>query len=312
MSGVREDLIKLYSSGTVEYVHKSEAYQKLCRDNEGDRTFDAERNLIEDVRFKIDWLMENSTSYREQVQCALRFLRRLETEEKKKLSRRLVLNSYASKWSDNARRYFEEKSEFLIDAKDYFLSFTNRNPNRPNQNDMNRNHRNFIRDSLGGEAYNHADLSNCNLVAETVHYHLRNLSWDGFYYPSHEENNQDVKEKLCRNCIRSLAFVQLVQAAMFRYIPDSPNWCFFEYDLALKQDSNCVLFVQIEEDIREEGIHACFNDWYQHFKNKDSLKLKQTRNRSQGVIDENRSKIRKELSEQIKKAVDRIYCAIPD
>lgn len=312
MNGVHEDLIKLYSSGPVERVHGSEAYQKLCCDNEGDRTFDAERNLIESVRSKIDQLMKNSTSYREQVQCALRLLRWLETEEKKRLSRRLVLNSYASKWSDNARLYFEQKSLLMIDAKDYFLSFTNRNPNRPNQNDVNRNHRHFIRDSLGGKAYDHADLSNCNLVAETVHYHLRNLSLDGFYYPSHKENNQDVKEKLCKNCIGSLAFVQLVQAAMFRYIPESPNWCFFEYDLAHKQDSECVLFVQIEEDIREGGIPACFNDWYQDFKNQDSLKLKQTRNRTHEVIDNNRRAIREILSKQIEDAVNRIYRAIPD
>lgn len=312
MNSIREDLIKLYSNGPVELVHDSEVYQKLCRDNEGDRTFDAERNLIESVRSQIDRLMENSTSYREQVQLALRLLRRLETDKKKRLSRRLVLNSYASKWSDNARQYFEQKSLFMIDAKDYFLSFTNRNPNKPNQNDVNRNHRHFIRDSLGGPAYDRADLINCNLVAETIHYHLRNRSFDGFFYPSHEENNQDVKEKLDKHCIHSLAFVQLVQAAMFRYIPESQNWCSYEYNLAYNQESKHVLFVQIEEDIREEGIHAIFDDWYQYFAKRDSLKLQQTRNRSTVVIEENRRAIRGKLSEQIEDAVKRIYRAIPD
>lgn len=312
MNSVREDLIELYSNGPIERVHDSEVYQKLCRDNEGDRTFDAERYLIESVRSQIDQFMENSTSYREQVQGALRLLRRLETYEKKRLSRRLVLNSYASKWSDNARQYFEQKSLFMIDAKDYFLSFTNRNPNKPNQNDMNRNHRHFIRDSLGVKAYDSADLINCNLVAQTIHYHLKSLLYDGFFYPSHEENNQDVEEKLCRHCIRSLAFVQLVQAAMFQYIPESQNWCFYEYNLAHKQDSKHVLFVQIEEDIREEGIHAVFDDWYQDFAKRDSLKLQQTWNRSTRVIGENRRAIRKKLSKQIEDAFSRIYRAIPD
>ena len=312
MSGIREQLIKLYSSGNVEHVHGTDAYQKLCRDNVDDRTFDAERNLIEGLRSRIDRMLQSSASYREQVQCALRLLRRLETEDKKRIARTLSLNFYGPKWSGNARQYFEKMSLFLIHARDYFLSFTNRNPGRPNQNEMNRYHRHFIRDSLGGEAYDCADLCKCNLVAETVHYHLKNRLLDGFYYPMHEGNNQNVKEKLSKNCEGSLSFVQLVQAAMFRHIPKSPNWCFFEYDLTRRLDPRRVLYVQIEADIREDGIHADFDGWYKDFAKRDSLKLEGTRNRTQKVIDKNRRIIRKELSKQIEDALERIYRAIPD
>lgn len=311
---IQEDLIELFSRGPIDSVYDSDDYQKLCHANVEDPTFNELRNKIEEIRHKLDDHMNKSKSYREQVQNALRLLRRLEKDEKK-ISRTLVLNmlnTKALKWSIEARKYYEEKSEFMIDAVDYFLSFTNRNPGSPDQNDINRNHQHFICQSLGCE-YN--PKINCNLVAKTVHYHLSNRLFSGFYYPQHEGNNDDVKEKLSKNCIGSLAFVQLIQAAMFKNICGSPNWCFFEYNLAYGEDPKRILFVQIEEDIREDGIDAAFDGWYQNFVNKDSIKLRSTWKHSddlEEVIYENRHLIRDKLSQQIEEAVNRIYLAIPE
>lgn len=312
MSDIHQQLITLYSEAPVKQVHASKIYQKLRQQNEGDHTFDKENNLIEMTRSAIDELFSESASYREQVHLALRFLRRPDTEEKKKLARTLILNSYASKWSPKQRRYFKRMSLLMIYGYDYFLSFTSRNLNAGKQNQINTAHLHFIRNALGGAFYDQADLTKTNLVAESVHYHLTDLPLRGFYYPAHENDNDVVKRKLTRNAKRSLAFVQLIQGAMFAFIPKSPNWCFFEYMKVHKRHTKRILFVQIQPSILEETVAKDFDRWYKYYTNKDSLKLQETRACVDSVINDNVNKIRENLRNQIRTAVDQIYLAIPD
>jgi hypothetical protein len=87
----------------------------------------------------------------------------------------------------------------IMQARHYFLSFTNRNPGKPNLNQVNGNHQFFIIDSLGRSAYDGANLSERNLLAEAINHLLRNdAQLDGFYYPKHEEDNVYCGEKATR------------------------------------------------------------------------------------------------------------------
>src|SRR5436305_7952365 len=118
--------------GPVEEVHTSAAYRGLCSTHQTDQAFDVERNRIEELRVKVDKFFEDR-SYQEQVEFGLRVLLRLE-KTKQEACRELILLSYGSLWSEAQRSYFEGKALFMMQAKDYFLSFTNRNPNKPNHN----------------------------------------------------------------------------------------------------------------------------------------------------------------------------------
>lgn len=314
MTALRKRLLELYSKGPIEKAHASDAYQELLNEHEGDRPFDGERNLIQELRSLVDLHLGNKEFYRLQIEFALRLLRRLDTRERKETCRTLILMSeYAKRWEAIPLRYFEQSSLVLIEAVDYFLSFTSRNPSKPNQNEVNRLHKHFIIDSIGQRAYDQADLSERNLVAEAVHYHLGNRLFQGFYFPNHVGDNTVVEEKIRTNCIKALAFVQLMQAAIFSNKPGSQNWCFFEYDLVRKKDADRILFVQIEEGIRADKIEIAFDEWYKTFAAvKDPLRLDETRWDGPEAIDGNRKKIREKLVEQIERAENRIYLEIPN
>jgi hypothetical protein len=311
MSSITDQLLDLYCSGPIERVHASEAYQNLYALHEGERTFYVERNKFEELRIQVDRFLQSTGSHREQVEFALRLLRRLDTPDKKEIGRKLILGSYALLWPPPLKTFFEDKSAVIMNAKDYFLSFTNRNPNNPHQNEINIRHKFFIRDSLGEKSYDRANLSTQNLLAETVRYHLKKRHYDGFYYPEHEGDNTIVKEKLTKNCLNALAFVQLVQAAMFRDNSPSPNWCFFEYDLASKNNPDGILFIKVEDNIREPGVHLGFSEWYEFYTENDALLLEPTARWNSAKIDNNISAIEEKLASQIDRSINRIYLSIP-
>jgi len=49
ISPLQDTLIGLYAQGSVEAVHALQEYQDLCRNNKDNRTFDAERAVVEEM-----------------------------------------------------------------------------------------------------------------------------------------------------------------------------------------------------------------------------------------------------------------------
>jgi hypothetical protein len=314
MTDLQRRLVELYATGPVEGVHITSAYQALCREHEGDRAFDGEREMIENLRIEVEDWIGKRTSYREQIEFGLRLLAKLPKPPKpeQEICRELILRIYGRRWEAMPRAYFEEKSLFIAKANAYFLSFTNRNPGRPNLNQVNRNHEWFIKDVLGQDAYDRADRSEQNLLAEAVHYLLTNRRLVGFYYPKHLGDNTEVEAKLRDNCTRAFAFVQLVQDEIFRYFEGARNWCHFEYGVARDTGADRILFLQVDQDIREGDIFHDFDPWYRMFASKDPLRLRWTRWQDPAVIDENFEMIRNTLTEQIDRSIKRVYEGIPN
>jgi hypothetical protein len=311
MTQLQTRLVELYSMGPIEKVHASPTYQKLCQDHEGDRAFDGERNMVESLRIRIDDWLESRESYQKQVEFGLRLFRKLKPLERE-ACRELILLTYGKRWEVAHRSYFEEKSVFMSNASDYFLSFTNRNPNKPGLNLVNRNHQFFIIDVLGSPRYDSADRSQENLVAEAINSLLKGRGFNGFYYPKHAEDNTEVETKLRENCARALAFVQLVQEDIFRYYEGSHNWCYFEYEVARCTGADRILFVQLDPEIRAEGIFIDFEPWFKLFSQRqDALKLGWTRWQIPAAIDENFEKVRVNLANQIERSRDQIYLGVP-
>ncbi|HWN44086.1 MAG TPA: hypothetical protein VNW71_17815 [Thermoanaerobaculia bacterium] len=312
MTELQKRLVQLYANGPVDKVHELAAYQQLCRKHENDNAFDGERETIENLRVMIDDWIGKQKSYRDQIEIGLRLIQKLSKPEQKEICRELTLHSYGERWSGEQRAYFENKSLFITGASDYFLSFTNRNPNRPNLNLINRNHQFFIIDVLGQEAYDRADRSARNLVAEAIHDLLRSRRLTGFFYPEHLGDNTQIEVKLRDNCTRAFAFVQLVQEEIFRFSHQSKNWCHFEYAVAQETGADRILFVQLDEEIRKQGISHEFETWFQGFTKQDALKLRWTRWHEPAAIDENFEKVSRKLTEQIDRSIERVYSGIPN
>lgn len=313
MNELRRRLVDLYSGGPVTEVQSSSAYQDLLTEHKGDRVFDAERDMVQESREWVDKRLSNKPSYKDQVASALRLLRTSKKPEQTEACRELVLQTYGTRWDANQRKYFEDKSLVIMEAWDYFLSFTNHNPARGQLNQVNKNYKYFIRKSMQRGEFERANLSERNWLAHTVDYLLRTESnLNGFYYPEHEGDNAIVEEKLRTNCLKALAFVQLVQRDIFHYNADGyPNWCFFEYEVVRQQSADRILFVQVDQNIPAETFNPAFDDWYAAFKARDPVKLTTTPTYREAVILENERKIT-DLAEQIQSAVDRIYLEIPD
>ena len=245
------------------------------------------------------------------MEFALRLVTGLYDPGEREICRELVLRLYGAAWDEKLRQFFEQQSLRLPESYHYFLSFTNRNPNKPSLNQVNRNHKFFIIDTLGQPAYAKADLSARNLLADVVHYLLRTCQRKGFFYPEHEGDNQVVEKKLRDSCERALAFVQLVQAEMFQSYDETPNWCHFEYNVVQKRCTD-IMFVQIDDKIDGSYVNVGLEPWYEAFAAKDSLRLDWTRWHDRRRIDENVKKISGLLAEQIGRAVERAYKGAPE
>jgi hypothetical protein len=329
MNEIREELLKVYSQSPVKEVieepgiilkriHDSDEYQALLKKYQGE-VFNWERDTMQEAREVIDEQLapnpEGSKSAKQKVEMALRLFRRSEVPEKKEVWRALILVTYAKDWSEPQQKYFTEVSLRLINAVNYFLSFTNRNPALPNMNLINRTHKYFIMDAIGRKEYGRADLSTKNMLAETVQYYLKNTDLSGFYYPEHFGNNAIVEDKLKENCLSALAFVQLVQSAMFRYDAATPNWCFKEYGWANNVGTEHILFVQIEKTISNNALAPRFGGWYAALQAKDPLRLQESRWQGRQPIDENVNALTDgptSLVSQIRRAENKIYTDIPD
>jgi hypothetical protein len=312
MTNLQSCLIELYARGPVDAVHALPDYVALCAAHEHDAAFHGERLRVQRLRAALDEWLGQRQSYSSQVEFALRLLwGPLKRAVERELCRELTLQSYGQKWAIAQREYFERTADELIAATHYFLSFTNRNPGRPALNLINRRHRHFIIEVLGQRLYEEADLSEDNLVAKAVHHLLRNRSLEGFYYPAHEENNEVVKEKLRAECLRALAFVQLVQQEMFRLYRESPNWCWWEYRTASEADPERLVFVRLEESIASEEIALDMQVWFDAVEATDAVKLSPTPHHEPGTIDANFDKIEKNLSNQVRQRLNRLFLSVP-
>jgi hypothetical protein len=311
ISSLQETLLGLFALGSVEQVHSLPAYQELCRIHEKNRTFDAERAGVEEVRAYLDDSLSYPGTARQEVDRALRLIWSLQNPTKQELYRELVLRASGSAWQSQHRAYFEQKSMVLMQSQHFFLSFTNRNAGRPNQNLVNANHKEFIKWVIGKPMYESANKSEENLLAEAIYQLLVKGSLKGFYFRKHKEDNQQVEEKLKKGCNESLSFVQLVQGETFQRNAQLPqNWCFFEYSVVKASDIP-VVFVQVEDDIPNANIYVDFHDWYTEFQTRASIKLTRTPFYKPTLIDENLEKI-KSLGKQVSQSLDRIYQGAPN
>lgn len=311
---MREDLIELYAGASIAEVHASAAYQKLCEVNAGNAAFHAERSRVEEARQNLDAHVALGEGSKQQVADTLRLLRRLkQRSEQQEIVMALARRLFGGGWTRAQEKYYERWAPFVVGARDYFLSFTSRNPASPRaQNQINRLHRYFIREILGRDRFNELNPITVNALAEAVHYLLRNKQLQGYYYPEHEDDGTVVRSKLQHECANSFAFVQLVQNEMFQFYATSPNWCEFEYNQAKDTDRERVLFVQIEVPINAGAVAINFTDWHQDFSDRGNVVLDQTVRYVTRTIDDNDKRISAKLADQIKRTEEAIYGGVPD
>ncbi|HWM26258.1 MAG TPA: hypothetical protein VNP98_15695 [Chthoniobacterales bacterium] len=311
MTDLQEELIAVYAKGSVDEVHASPEYAKFYDTNKGKPGFAAERGLVEEMRSRVDATLSAGQNVRDLVATALSIIWNLRKDKERNVYRELILEAMAPVWETKQRDYFKEKSLTLIAAREYFLSFTSRNLGYPNQNVINANHREFIKEAIGSNRYESADLGKENLLAAAIDHLLRsNRRLDGFFFPKHLGDNKLVEKKLLENCEQALSFVQLIQEEIFRFTDPVRNWCFFEFN-AVSGSNKPLIFVQVEEKIDGADLYVDYGKWFTAFSARDPIKLVDTRWADRKPIESNLASIR-DLGDQILQSLHAIYASVPD
>jgi len=311
MTDLQEKLIAVYAKGVVDDVHASPEYASLCAANKDNPAFTAERSLVEEMRSRVDATLSAGQNVRDLVATALSIIWNLRKNKERNVYRKLILQTLAPVWETKQRDYFTKKSLTLIAAREYFLSFTSRNLGYPNQNVINANHREFIKEAIGSNRYESADKGKENLLAAAVDHLLRsNRRLDGFFFPKHLGDNKVVEKKLLENCEQALSFVQLIHEEIFRFTDPLQNWCFFEFN-TVSGLNKPLIFVQVEENIDGANLYDDYRKWFTAFSARDPIKLVDTRWADRKPIESNLASVR-DLGDQILQSLHAVYANVPD
>jgi hypothetical protein len=314
MNEILDALITLYAEHGVEGVREEQAFQLLCDEHAGEGDFRATLHRVRDLQEQLERALSNQP-YQRQVAVALEMFNTFRREkDKQAICLELIRRRYFENWSPKQREYFEDSSRKLADWRDYFLSFTSFNPTEGQVSFVNNQHRILIRHGFG-QSFRPPDTVKKNLLAQLLHYLLKNKPLDGFYYPEHTSDTQ-VEKKLINEAGRSFAFVQVLQSVMFDR-DTWPNFCQIEYDAAASDDSKTFVFVMAEKRggfISGNSVDNRLQAWHGAVMAQPSLELEPTplpTRTTNDVIATNLDEIQKGVVEQVELARRSLFTNVP-
>lgn len=314
MPDIRQQLIDLYGRHKADEVGNDPAFQDLCKENEEDLAFDGVRHRIEEMKRNLEAMVGAQRAYQDQVKWSLKVINQTPVGAEREETVELVRQAYSNKWRNAQKQYFEDGCKMLETWRDFFLSFTSRNPTREHVNAINANHRHFIEDVIPG-TYENSDVKNANLLAEALYYLLRNRQLRGFYYPKHEQDNQVVEDKLREGCRNTFSFVQLIQNQMF---VTYPNYCHFEYEQVTGNppvigDRKLVFVLgeSYEDLIRDYNVHIRLRRWYKDVETRAAVKIQYTRRANLDIIDQNYDSIKVNVLQKVEEAKATLFDNVP-
>jgi hypothetical protein len=311
MNEITAQLVGLYATHGTDGVKTDPAFSALCDAHEGEAGFHVTRRHVENAQAALQRDVDPHT-YAGQVEFALRTLNSFKQEDEREILRELVYARYFPSWSVNQRRYFDWAAERL-GWQDYFLSFTSFNPTADEINVVNGTHRYLIRDQTPYAWEDRQAHRTTNLLANLLDHLLRNRQLRGFYYKRHEGDSSEVVTKLRTNAQQSLAFVQLLQSAMFVKEPP-PNFCHMEYELSVADESKTLIFVSAEplaSFITRGNVNNRLHGWYDDVVSRDPLELVGTPRWAPATIDANLEGIREHVVETVQAARERLFAGVP-
>jgi hypothetical protein len=297
-----DELIEIYGRRQTDDVASDQDYVRLCKKNDGDSFFHADRLRIELIKRKLESQVGIQKTRQHQVKFALKLFHRLvgSKVQEDHICNRLTLLSYYPKWTDKQKAYFDEKCALISTKLDYFLSFTQRNQSVAG-NPINSYHRYLIQ-SLG---LRDPKDDATNELARMLDVLLRIHQYRGFFFPAHEGDSQQATQKFLKALDNSVVFIQLVQNEMFskRYV-DRPNYCFQEYTRAVDTRKKMIFIFadgQHPQDlIPEEDVLLDLDAWYQFVLGADCIYMQSTRIAEQSAsIQVSHDKLKERLLEGV-------------
>ncbi len=168
-----------------------------------------------------------STQGKEQVKDCLRWIREEKDNENLEnieiISRLIGERFYKKEWNQTEKKYFDHGVEMLVDWKDFFLSYTNRNSTETNSDFED------ILDHVFKSDFQD-NREKMNYLAKLIAHYLVNFEGLMAFYDKDNITCGDIiKEKIFLHCTSVFTFVQLVEPIIFSYSKNQKNWCFEEF-----------------------------------------------------------------------------------
>jgi len=161
----------------------------------------------------------------DQVRESLRLLRRMidheEPVKKVAATRALVEGRLRKAWPPAQQTLYDHKKQ-ILDWRDFFVSYTNRDAPATNQQ-----FHGLIKSCLGTTPK--GDETKSNYLAKVITRHLRRYEGlSGFFDEDNLKVGENIKDEVDLYCAKAFALVQLIEPLTFDKEPPR-NWCFHEY-----------------------------------------------------------------------------------
>ncbi len=317
----KDKLVDIYASHPWKKVGQVSAYTILAKQFDGNGAFHHFRDVIE--RCKI-WIEENvltQTSEKNQVYQALKLIRWVSERDPDVLKNciKLLEETCLNGLPSELQIFFKSRcSLFEKIDHDYFLSFTQRSRSKTKgqPNRVNMRYKTFILSTLITIDFENFKLYSVtrNLLAETIHYLLREEGLKGFYFPDRESDTEDVDPKLDDALNSHLVFIQLVQNVMFDEPDKKKNYCYLEYHHVESSgfDKSRIKFViegSREKVAANDKATLDFPVWHKAIMGQDAVILEYPE--KEGDVENIQALIETHLSSLIRKCIDGLMMYAP-
>jgi hypothetical protein len=275
-----EKLVGLYSAKPTSAIEKGNGdlllkcfgvadYQSLLKIEGYQKDF----ALVSSCALYVDQFSIKWTEQASQVVESIRLLRSMlddgEPQSRIDTVRQLIEGRLYRRAWDSAHQAQYDKKKGILDWKDFFLSYTNRDAPSTNQQ-----LRDLVKSCLGKNPP--SDPKSPNFVARVLAHHLQGYhTLSGFFDQSSIKAGEDIPDKVDDYCQSCFGFVQLVEPIMFGREPPK-NWCFHEYrqftDAPLVRDllagKSRHYFILIQKELKDVlpagGGAAAYKQWLEH------------------------------------------------
>ncbi|MCP4405730.1 MAG: hypothetical protein GY801_51560 [bacterium] len=231
---IKQKLVKLFSENTVaevkndgqriKDVFRARDYKRLMEKT----SFRDLYNLVERHKLELEALQRQyPDSTNQQLKECLYLLDDIKDEEgweSAELLHQLIKRTMHSSWTDAEKESYDRRSEIILNWKDFFFSYTNRDAFQTNGR-----FQSLLKEAFGGIP--ESRLHETNFVARFIIMALDDEHLKPFADWETIKQGNDIAKKIREYCRTSFTFLQLIERKSFRN-PDenSKNWCLEEYE----------------------------------------------------------------------------------
>jgi hypothetical protein len=271
MNKIREKLIDLFAQNSTTEIKENsgerlkkavgtEKYNEFIKNREFEKYFE----ILKKIRDDMDDAVYGVKGIQQVKECL--FL----LHEKKKQSREefdmcaelIKRGIYIKSWDEEQQDYFDFGLKMIVNWRDFFISYTNRNLHETNDD-----FKEIIPAVLGQDFYDeNKGKSNC--VSHLIAHYLNKNGLEGFFDKHNMTCGDVIKDEIFQYCTSVYVFVQLVEMEIFKLQENKTNWCYLEFEKFDRWVNETGMnhykryqFILTDEEVFPAMLHRDYESW---------------------------------------------------